>query len=172
MAEQLHPLVHHPPSSGLDRPHPALDPSLEVQDGPEELPLEPLAPEVAVPAPVLLSVAASSAAFRWDAASWALPPHDERQAEYQARCEYTLEYELQLQQADVGPPTPALPAEQLMQQLPQSLKDGAWKAVAFATGPQQELLQVRAERAAQVQLAAAAVGVGWASPPLLLRQRD
>eukprot|EP00879_Flechtneria_rotunda_P003440 GHRR01003669.1.p1 GENE.GHRR01003669.1~~GHRR01003669.1.p1 ORF type:complete len:1144 (+),score=472.39 GHRR01003669.1:203-3634(+) len=107
-----------------------------------EPPLQPLQPEVELPNPNLLSTTGTAASFTWQAACWSLPPCDQRQAEYQERCVYSLEYELQLQQTDVGPPTAAETPEKLLQQVPAACKSGNWKAVAVTAGPQQEVLQV------------------------------
>jgi hypothetical protein len=83
------------------------------------------------------------AAFSWPPAEWSLPAHDDpRQTAYQQGVVYSLEYELQVQQVDVGPPSDSTPAEQLMQQVFAALNGNSWRSVASVVGPMQDAVQV------------------------------
>jgi hypothetical protein len=64
---------------------------------------------------------------------------------------YSLEYELQVQQVDVGPPSDSASAEQLLQQVFGALNSNSWRCVASVVGPMQSAVQV----SAPAQLAAA-----------------
>lgn len=99
-----------------------------------EPPLTPLEPVVVVHEPQLLAVTATSGSFSWPPATWHLPDHDDQQAEYQQMVIYSLEYELQVQQVDVGPPSADASVEQLLQQVFPALKPTSWRAVAHITG--------------------------------------
>jgi hypothetical protein len=55
---------------------------------------------------------------------------------------YSLEYELQVQQVDVGPPSDSTSAEQLMQQVFGALNSNSWRCVASVVGPMQSAVQV------------------------------
>ncbi|KAF8059974.1 FNDC3B [Scenedesmus sp. PABB004] len=105
--------------------------------------LVPLAPVIDVRAPELAALSFTTAGFRWTPAAWSLPPHHAEQAAFQAEeCTYTLEYELQVQQVPLGPPTPAAGPDQLLEQVPGALVDGAWRAVASGAGALEEMVQV------------------------------
>jgi hypothetical protein len=83
------------------------------------------------------------AAFSWPPAEWSLPAHDDpRQTAYQQGVVYSLEYELQVQQVDVGPPNDNTPAEQLLQQVFGALNSKSWRCVASVVGPMQSAVQV------------------------------
>lgn len=85
----------------------------------------------------------SLTAFSWPPAEWSLPANgDARQTEYQQGVVYSLEYELQVQQVDVGPPSDSAPAEHLLQQVFGALSSSSWRCVASVVGPMQSAVQV------------------------------
>lgn len=108
----------------------------------EPVPLQPLQPSLEVHPPLLLDVSHGQASFQCNPPDWSLPPHDEQQAEFQKGCIYALEYELQVQQADIPPPSASVPAEALLQQVATALSDNGWRSVKSVSGPVQDVVQV------------------------------
>lgn len=105
--------------------------------------LQPLQPSLDVHQPLLLDVSHAQASFQCNPPEWSLPPHDDKQAEIQKSCVYALEYELQVQQADLPPPTASAPSEALLQQVETAVNQNSWRSVKSVVGPVQDVVQVR-----------------------------
>lgn len=121
----------------------ALQNQLEEQPTePEAPPPDPLQPVLEVHQPLLLDVSHGQASFQCNPPDWSLPSHDDQQAEFQKCCVYALEYELQVHQADLPPPSADAPAEVLLQQVVTALSAEGWRSVKSVTGPVQDIVQV------------------------------
>jgi hypothetical protein len=103
----------------------------------DEPPLIPLQPVLQCYEPQLLSVSATSATFRWDPADWHLEPHDDRQAEFQQHCVYSLQQGLAVQLVDVGTPPPS-PEQQLLLSIPDKVAEDGWKLLPSTAPPIQQ----------------------------------
>lgn len=143
----------------------------EEQQQVEEPPLVPLEPVVILHEPELLAVTATTASISWPAAEWSLPAHDDpRQTAFQQGVVYSLLYELQVQQVDLGPPSDTASAEQLLQQVYPALNSSNnWRSVSSVVGPMQVPVQVTMLRsgrfyAARVVATATAVVEGSQQP--------
>ena len=96
-------------------------------NGEEPEPLVPLQPIVGPGLVEASDVDTTAASLKWAPATWRLPEHDERQAELQQLCAYTLDYKLQLQHVQVA--SKDAPWEVIREQVKSQLVDKAWWTV-------------------------------------------